>query len=46
MFNRDSNLQLGEKIIKLNYPKLTKIRVIEHNANLFFNDVYKIPILQ
>ena len=45
MFDGDSNVQLGGKLLKLHYPKLTVMRGIEHTVSLFFNDISKIPIL-
>ena len=45
MFDGDSNVQLGEKYLKLHYPKLTVMRGVEHTVSLFFNDVSKIPIV-
>ena len=32
MFDGDSNVQLGRKILKENYPKLTIIRGVEHTV--------------
>ena len=45
MFNGASNVQLGEKPLKVHYPKLTVMRGVEHTVLLFFNDVLKIPIV-
>ena len=45
MFDRASNAQLGGNLLKVNYPKLTVMRGIEHTVSLFFNDVSKKPIL-
>ena len=45
MFDRDSNVQLGGKLLKWHYPKLKVICGVEHTVYLFFNDVYKIPIV-
>ena len=35
------NLQLGGKLLKINYPKLTVMRGVEHTIYLVFNDVSK-----
>ena len=40
-----SDCQLSGRPLKVNYPKLTVIRGVEHTVSLFFNDVSKIPIL-
>ena len=45
MFGGDSNVQLGGKLLKVRYPKLTFMRGVEHTVSLFFNDVSKIPIV-
>ena len=45
MFDGASNVQLGGKLLKVNYPKLTVMRGVEHTVSLFFNDVSKIPII-
>ena len=45
MFDGDSNVQLGGKLLKVNYSKLTVIRGVEHTGWLFFNDVSKIHIV-
>ena len=37
MFDGASNVQLGDELIKYNYPKLAVIRGFEHIVNLFFN---------
>ena len=39
MFDGASNVQLGGKLLKLDYPKLTVMRGVEHTLSLFFNDV-------
>ena len=36
---------LGVKLLKVHYPKLTVMRGVEHTVSLFFNGVSKIPIL-
>ena len=45
MFDGASNVQLSGRILKVNYPKLTVMRGVEHTVSLFFNDVSKIPIV-
>ena len=44
MFDGSSNVQLGGKLLKVHFPKLTVMREVEHTVSLFFNDVSKIPI--
>ena len=44
MFDGAYNVQLGRKLSKLHYPKLTVMRGVEQTVSLFFNDVSKIPI--
>ena len=44
-FDGASNIQLGRKLLKLNYPKSTVMHGVEHTVYLFFNDVSKIPVL-
>ena len=38
-------MQLGEILLKVNYPKLTVMRGFEQTVSLFFNNVPKIPIV-
>ena len=45
MFYGASNVQLAGRLLKVNYPKLTVMRGVEHTVSLFFNDVSKIPIV-
>ena len=45
MFDGAFNVQLGGKRLKVNNPKLTVMRCVEHTVSLFFNVVSKIPIL-
>ena len=45
MFDGASNVQLGEKLLKVHDPKLKVMRRVEHTVLLFFNDVSKIPIV-
>ena len=35
MFDGASNVQLGENILKVHYPKLTVMRGVEHTVSLF-----------
>ena len=44
-FDGASNVQLGGKLLKVHYPKLTFMRGVEHTVSLFFNYVPKIPIV-
>ena len=45
MFDGASNVQLGGKLLKVHYPKLTVMRGVEHTVLLFFNDVSQITIV-
>ena len=45
MFDGALNVQLGGKVLKVHYPKLTVMRGVEHTVLLFFNDVSKIHIV-
>ena len=45
MFDGALNVQLVGILLKVQYPKLTVIRGVEHTVSLFFNDVSKIPIV-
>ena len=45
MFNGALNVKITGRFLKFNYPKLTVMRGVEHTVLLFFNDVYKISIL-
>ena len=45
MFDGALNVQLGGKLLKVHYPKLTVMRGVEHTVSLFFNDVSNIPIV-
>ena len=38
-------MQLGAKLLKVHYPKLTVMRGVEHTILLFFNYVLNIPIV-
>ena len=39
MFDGASNVQLGETLLKVHYPKLKVMRGVEHTVSLFFNGV-------
>ena len=45
MFDGASNVQLGGKLLKVHYPKLTVMPGIEQTVSLFFNDISKITIV-
>ena len=45
MFDRSSNVQLAARLFTVQYPKLTVMCIVEHTVSLFFNDVYKIHIV-
>ena len=45
MFERESNVQMGDKLLKLNYPKLAVIHGAKYIVLLFLNDVSRIPIV-
>ena len=45
MFDGDSNVQIGGKLKEMYYPKLTVMHGVEHTVSLFFNDVFKIPVV-
>ena len=45
MFDGAFNVQLGGKLLKVHYLKLTVMCGVEHTVSLFFNDVSKIPIV-
>ena len=45
MFDRASNVQLGGKLMKVHDPKLTVMHGVEQKVSLFFNDMFKIPIV-
>ena len=45
MFDGALNVQLAEKLFKVNYPILTFMPGVEHTLYLFFNYISKIPIL-
>ena len=44
MFGGASNVQLGGELLKIRYPKITVMRVVEHTVYLFFNYVSKVPV--
>ena len=45
MFHGTSNVQLGTRILKVNDPKWTVMRCVEHTVLLFFKDASKTPIV-
>ena len=45
MFDGASNVQLGGKLLKVHYPKLTVMCGVEHTVLLFLNDISKIPVV-
>ena len=45
MFDGASNVQPAGRPFKVHYPKLTVMCGVEHTVLLFFNGVYKIPIV-
>ena len=45
MFDGASNVQLAGELLKIHYPKITVMRVVEHTFSLFFNDVSKISFV-
>ena len=45
MFDGASNVQLGGKLLKVHYQKLTFMHGVEHTVLLFSNDIPKISII-
>ena len=45
MFDWSSNLQLAGELLKINYPKVSVIRGVEHTVKLFLDDVSKITVV-
>ena len=45
MFDRASNVELAGELLKINYPKVSVMRGVEHTVSLFFNDVSKISVV-
>ena len=45
MFDGASNVHIGGELMNIHDPKLTVMHGVEHTVSLFFNDVYKTPIL-
>ena len=43
IFDGASNAELGGRLLKVHYPKLTLMHGVEHTVSLFFNDVSMIP---
>ena len=44
MFDGASNVQLGGKLLKVNYPKLTVMRGVEHTVSLFLMIFQRYPL--
>ena len=45
MLGGSLNVQLAGRLLKVHYPKLTVMSVVENTVLLFFNDFSKIPIV-
>ena len=45
MFDGASNVQLTGEILKIHYPKVSVICGVEHTVYLFFNYVWRIPVV-
>ena len=45
MFDEASNVQLAGELLEIQYLKITVMRGVEHTVSLFFNDFYKIPVV-
>ena len=45
MFYGALNVKMLGKLLKVNYPKLTVMRGVEHTVSLLSNYVYKTPIV-
>ena len=45
MFDGALYTQLGSRLLKVHYPKLTFMQGVEHTVSLFFNDMSKIKIV-
>ena len=45
MFDGASNVQLAGELLQILYPKITVMRGVEDTVSLFFNYVYKIPVV-
>ena len=40
MFDGASNVQISGELLKIHYPKVSVMLVVEHTVTLLFNDVY------
>ena len=45
MFDGASNVQFAVELLKMHYPNVSVMRMVENTVYLFFNDVYKIPVV-
>ena len=45
MFDRAPNVHLDGELLKINYPKVSVMRGVEHTVSLFFNGVTKITVV-
>ena len=45
MFDGASNVQIGGELLKINYPKISVIRGVEHTVSLFLNNFTKISVV-
>ena len=45
MFDGASNVQIAGELLKMNYPKISVMRGVEHTVHLLFNNVSKIPVV-
>ena len=45
MYDGASNDQLAGELLKIQYPKISVIRGVEHTVSLFFNYFSKIPVV-
>ena len=44
MFDGASSVQLAGETLKIKYPNISFMRVVEHTVSLFLNDVSKITV--
>ena len=45
MIDGASNFELAGEMLKIHYPKISVMRGVEHTVFLFFNEVYKILVV-
>ena len=45
MFDGASNVQLAGELLKIHYPNISFMSGVKHTVSLFFNDFYKIPVV-